>query len=115
MSLDHLEAALGEGTVDETVAAFHQACVRHNGLINATTAARIIGVSRQRMEKLHGSEWFQPYTFWETRYFSVDEVMDYKARQDRKPGRPILTLMRRFGRWNGCVMATNTKAKGGAR
>jgi len=114
MSLDHLDAALmATDAEQQSITAFHRACVVHNGLINATTAARIIGVSRQRMEKLHGSEWFQPYEFFGARWFAVDEVMDYKTREDRKPGRPILTLARRFSRWNGCQMATNNRAKGG--
>jgi hypothetical protein len=92
------------------VAQFAMAIRREGGLLNATDAGLLIGVSRQRMMKLratggtYGRE-FTPFRFFGRAYFSKAELDNYA--RERKTGRPTMTLARRF--WvqeNRCANAT---------
>jgi hypothetical protein len=69
------------------------------GLVNASDAARLCGVTRQRMMKLHetGGHYtaqFTPFRFFGRAYFSMTEIRNF--RDSRRQGRPVMTLMRRF-------------------
>lgn len=85
---------------------FCQACVLSNGLLTATVAARILKVSRQRMEALHGSVHFKAYVFWGTRFFSYKEVARYECYTSRKPGRPDSDSVRKRAARIHCDNAT---------
>jgi len=92
------------------VEAFELAWRREGGLLNASDAALLAGVTRQRMMKLHSTgghynATFTRFRFFGRAYFSLHEIENYRS--TRKVGRPVMTLARRFwGEDKRCDNAT---------
>lgn len=58
----------------------------HIETVNATEAAQLLGVSRQRMSQLVNSSVLNAHMVNGSPVFKLDDVLAYK--QERKPGRP---------------------------